>query len=114
MHTIQDGYKLTPLSAWGKPYTPPKDVPVDPNVDMKTPPVQSVAAMGAATFFNRLAMLMKNNPPAAADAPMVAKLASIGIAPGQPFDLNKNGGDAAKALISDGVDGCEEESAGAW
>ncbi len=34
---------------------------------------------------------------------MVAKMASIGVVPGQPFDLNKNGSDAAKA-ISDGVD----------
>lgn len=70
---------------------------------MKTPPVELVASMDAATFFNRLAMLMKDNPPAAVDGPMVAKLASIGVAPGQPFDLNKKGGDAAKA-ISDGVD----------
>ena len=103
VHAIQDGYKLTPLSAWGKPYTPSKDVPVDPKVDMKTPPVELVAAMDAATFFNRLAMLMKDNPPTAADAPMVAKLASIGVVPGQPFDVNKNGSDAAKA-ISDAVD----------
>ena len=103
VHAIQDGYKLTPLSAWGKPYGPPKDVPVDPKVDMKTPPVELVASMDAATFFNRLAMLLKDNPPATADAPVVAKMASIGVAPGQPFDLNKNGGDAAKA-ISDGVD----------
>ena len=103
VHAIQDGYKLTPLSAWGKPYTPPKDVPVDPKVDMKTPPVELVAGMDAATFFGRLAMLMKDNPPAAADAPMVAKMASIGVVPGQPFDLNKNGSDTAKA-ISDGVD----------
>jgi len=103
VHAIQDGFKLTPLSAWGKPYTPPKVVPVDAKVDMKTPPVELVAAMDAATFFNRLSMLMKDNPPAGADAPMVAKMASIGIVPGQPFDLNKNGSDAAKA-ISDGVE----------
>jgi hypothetical protein len=103
VHAIQDGYKLTPVSVWGKPYTPPKDVPVDPKANMKTPPVELVGAMDAATFFNRLAMLMKNNPPATADGTMVAKMASIGIAPGQPFDLNKNGSDAAKA-ISDGVE----------
>jgi hypothetical protein len=103
VHAIQDGYKLTPLSAWGKPYTPPKDVPTDPKVDMKTSPVELVAAMDASTFFNRLAKLMKDNPPAAADGPIVSRMASIGIVPGQPFDPNKNGADVAKA-ISDGVD----------
>src|SRR5262249_50814749 len=95
-------YKLTPLSAFGKPYVPPKEVPTNANVNMKDSPVEQVAAMDASTFFNRLAMLMKDNPPAAADAPMIAKLASIGVAPGQAFDVNKNGGDAAKA-IADGV-----------
>src|SRR5262245_26933018 len=41
---------------------------------------------------------MKDNPPAAADAPMVAKLAHLGIVPGQAFDINKLGPDAAIAL----------------
>jgi len=102
VHAIQDGYKLTPLSAWGKPYTPPKDVAVDQKIDVKAAPVEMVAAMDATTVFNRLAKLMKDNPPAAVDASMVAKMASIGIAPGQPFDLNKNGSDASKA-ISEGA-----------
>jgi len=82
VHAIQDKYKLTPLNAWGKPYTPPANVPIDPKIDMKAAPVDTVAAMDASTFFNRLAVLMKDNPPAAADAPMVARLASIGIVPG--------------------------------
>jgi len=47
-------------------------------------------------------MLMKDNPPAAADTPIIAKLASIGIVPGQPFDQNIHGLDAAHA-ITDGV-----------
>jgi hypothetical protein len=102
VNAIQAQYKLTPLSAFGRPYTPPKEVPTDPNVDVKTSPVEQVAAMDASTFFNRLAKLMKDNPPAAADAPMIAKLASIGVTPGQAFDVNKNGSDAAKA-IADGV-----------
>jgi hypothetical protein len=103
VNAIQNHYKLTPLSDWGKPYTPPSNLPVDPKVDMKTPPVGVAAALDASAFFNKLAMLMKDNPPAAADAPMVAKLASIGVVPGQPFDINKQGSDIAKA-ISDGVD----------
>ncbi len=101
VHAIQDGYKLTPLSAWGKPYTPPANLPTDPKIDMKAAPVDTVAAMDAATFFNRLAMLMKDNPPSAADAPMVARLASIGIVPGQPFNLDRNGNGTG---IPDGVD----------
>ena len=68
---IASQYKLTPLSAWGKPYTPPANAPVDTNIA----PVDTVAAMDAPTFFNHLAMLMKDNLPAPADAPMVAKLA---------------------------------------
>jgi hypothetical protein len=104
VNALQAQYKLTPLSAWSKPYTPPADVPTDANVDMKTPPVEAVAATDAPAFFSRLAMLMKDNPPSPADGPMVAKLASIGVVPGQPFDINKNGADTAKA-ISDGVEG---------
>src|SRR5262249_25032235 len=35
------------------------------------------------------ASLMKENPPAADDAPMVKQMASIGVVPGQPFDTAK-------------------------
>ncbi len=86
VNTIQRQYSLTPLSAYGKPYRPTGMSPGDPNVDVKTPPVTQVAQMDAGTFFNRLALLMKDNPPAAADAPMVKKVASLGIVPGRPFD----------------------------
>jgi hypothetical protein len=86
VRAIQDQYKLTPLSAWGKPYSPPADAPVAAGVDAKTPPVERVAAMDAATFFGRLNALMKDNPPAAADAPALARFAKIGVAPGKPFD----------------------------
>jgi hypothetical protein len=41
-------------------------------------------AMSTEAFFTRLAALMVDNPPAAADAPMLAALASIGVVPGQP------------------------------
>ncbi|NEX94085.1 DUF1254 domain-containing protein [Caulobacter sp. 17J65-9] len=88
VHALQDQYKLTPLSAWGKPYKRPKGV-VDPNVDMKTPVRTQVETMSAPNFFKRLAELLRANPPAAADAPMVAQLARVGIVPGQDFDASK-------------------------
>jgi len=86
VNAIQRQYTLTPLSSFGKPYTPPGSGPADPSVDVKTPPVTQVAKMDAAAFFARLALLMKDNPPAPADAPMVKKLAGLGIVPGKPFD----------------------------
>jgi hypothetical protein len=97
VHALQDQYEVVPLSAYGKPYTPPAGK-VDPKVDMKTPVREQVHLMDAQTYFNTLAGLMKNNPPAAADAPMVEKLAKLGIVAGKPFDIKKLDGAAARAL----------------
>jgi hypothetical protein len=88
VHAIQDQYKLVPLSSYGKPYTPPAGM-VDPSIDMKTPVRDQVNNMDLNAYFNRLASLMKDNPPTAEDAPMVARMAKIGLVPGQPFDSSK-------------------------
>jgi hypothetical protein len=45
--------------------------------------------MDANTFFLRLNTLMKDNPPAVADSTALGPFATIGIAPGRPFDINK-------------------------
>ena len=97
VHAIQEQYRLTPLSAFGKPYTPPAGV-IDPQIDMKTPPVDQVNRMSAETFFNRLATLMASNPPAAADAPMLATLARIGVVPGRTFNMSTLNPAVAKGL----------------
>jgi hypothetical protein len=97
VHAIQDGFKLVPLSAYGKPYTPPAGT-VDPNVDMKTAPVDQLKAMSSTAFFSRLASLLKDNPPPASEAPILAKLAAIGIVPGEPFDPSKLDPAVAKGL----------------
>ncbi|HZY85181.1 MAG TPA: DUF1254 domain-containing protein, partial [Gemmataceae bacterium] len=86
VHALQDKYKLVPLSAYGKPYTPPTGT-VDQKIDMKTPVREQVNRMDAGAYFKLLAALMKDNPPAAADAPMVATLAKLGIEPGKDFDV---------------------------
>lgn len=97
VHAIQAQYSLVPLSAYGNPYTPPAGT-VDPTIDMKTPVRDQVHALDVAAYFQLLATLLKNNPPAAADAPMVAKLARLGIVPGQAFDVNRLGPEAVTAL----------------
>ena len=98
VNAIEAEYKLTPLSAWGKPYTPPTDVPVDSKVDVKTTPPDQVARMDAGAFFNRLAMAMKDNPPYGEDGPALEKLKKIGVEPGKPFDITKVDPVIAKAL----------------
>jgi hypothetical protein len=45
--------------------------------------------MDAGTFFNRLAVAMKDAPPYAADGPAVDRLKKVGIEPGKPFDITK-------------------------
>jgi hypothetical protein len=97
VNAIQKQYRLTPLSAFGKPYTPPAGV-LDPQIDMKTPPVDQVNRMSTEMFFNRLATLMASNPPAAADAPMLAKLARIGVVPGRAFNMSTLNPAVAKGL----------------
>ncbi|HXT05307.1 MAG TPA: DUF1254 domain-containing protein [Roseiarcus sp.] len=88
VHTIQDECKLYPLSAFGKDWTPPPGV-VDPSIDMKTAVREQVNKMDAVEYFTLLAELMKSNPPAAADANFIAKMARIGLIPGQDFDKSK-------------------------
>ena len=86
VHKLQAQLSLTPLSHWGKSYEPQAGS-VNPDVDMKTPLPDEVAAMDAQAFFSRLATLMHENGHPAADAPMVAELATLGIVPGKPFDM---------------------------
>lgn len=90
VHALQDKFSLVPLSSYGKPYTPlPGEV--DNALDMKTAVRDQVDALGVNEYFTYLARLMKTNPPNVDDAPMVAKMASIGLVPGQDFDASKLG-----------------------
>lgn len=98
VNAIQNGYALTPLSSWGKPYAPKTGVAAPGATDTTTPAVTQVKNMDAGTFFNRLAMLMKDNPAAPADASMVTKLQKLGIEPGREFDINKVDSAIARGL----------------
>jgi hypothetical protein len=88
VHTLQDQCQAVPLSAYGKPYTPPAGT-VDPSIDMKTAVRDQVNRMDAVAYFTLLADLMKRNPPAVADAPEFAKFAKIGLVAGKDFDPSK-------------------------
>jgi hypothetical protein len=99
VHKIQAGYKVTPLSQWGK--TPlPVTVKVDPSINMKTPPKIQVDTMPAGRYFTYAAELLKVNPPHITDQPMIAQLKKIGIEPGKSFDFDKAGPAIQNALVS--------------
>jgi hypothetical protein len=97
VHALQDQCKLVPLSSYGKPYTPPAGT-VDPSIDMKTAVRDQVNRMDAVSYFTLLTQLMKANPPAAADAPELAKFAKIGLVAGKDFDASKLDADFVKRI----------------
>jgi hypothetical protein len=97
VHAIQDQYSVVPLSAYGKPYSPPPGK-VDPAIDMKTPVRTQVHMLDAGKYFQLFAALLKDNPPQKDDAPMLATLAKLGIIPGQAWDIAKLDPAVAKAL----------------
>jgi hypothetical protein len=88
VHKIQDGYKITPLSQWGKEPIAP-EVKIDSSIDMKTPPKVTVDTMKAAPFFAYAAELLKLHPPHITDQPIIARLKRIGFEVGKSFDLDK-------------------------
>jgi hypothetical protein len=90
-NALQAQYKITPLSAWGNPFTPVAP-PVDPNpgVSMTDKPQAVILAMGTEGYFNWLSKRMCDVAPAyAADAPALARFAKIGFEPCKPFELAK-------------------------
>jgi hypothetical protein len=91
VNALQAKLKLTPLSAWGKPYTPKAPaVDANPGFSMTAKPQEVILGMDTSAYFNKLASLMcKMAPPAAEDAPILARMATIGIEPCKEFDLSK-------------------------
>ena len=97
VHKLQEQYSLKPLSFFGKTYSPPRGI-VDANIDMHTSVRDQVNKLSAQEFFNKLSLLMAENPPAAEDAPIVARMAKIGIVAGKKFDLYAQESKIARAL----------------
>ena len=99
---LQKDFKLVPLSSYGKPYNPPAGT-----LDPKAPSVKEIvrdviSAMDTQTYFSKLAKSMDVNPPSPEDGPIVAKMAKIGLVPGQPFDLSQLAPNVQKALADVG------------
>jgi hypothetical protein len=102
VHKIQAGYKIAPLSQWGKEPVAP-EVKIDPSIDMKTPPKVTVDTMKAGPFFAYAAELLKLHPPHITDQPIIARLKRIGFEAGKSFDLDK-----ADPAVKKGLEGVPE------
>jgi len=86
VHKVQDGYKITLLSQWGRE-PQPITANVDTSVDMETPPVQQVKKMTPNAYFAYAAELLKVNRPQATDQPQLARMKRIlGFEVDQSFD----------------------------
>lgn len=82
---IQEGYEAVPLSQFGKEYVAPKGVLLKEEVV----PVKNSRELTVSDFFTRVAELMVNNPAKLQDAETVENMKSIGIVPGEKFDISK-------------------------
>jgi hypothetical protein len=88
VRAIQAGFKISPLSQWGRA-TRPVVGAVDPGIDMKTPPKIAVDTMPAGKFFAYAAEILKLQPPHITDQPILAQMQRIGIERGKSFDIEK-------------------------
>ena len=101
VNALQAQYKLAPLSGYGKKsytYVAPA---VDPNpgFSMTDKPQAVIDAMDTSAYFNMMARLMGDAaPPAPEDAPIIARIAKIGLVPGATFDITKLSPEAQAAL----------------
>ena len=90
VNALQAQYKVVPLSAYGKSFDYKAPPVVNPGFSMTDKPQSVILNMSTSDYFNMLAKLMGSSaPPAAEDAPILARMAKIGLVPGQPFDISK-------------------------
>lgn len=88
VHELQDGFKITPLSQWGKAPALP-ETKIDPSVDMVNPPLEQVNKMSAATFFALASELFKIHQEHSSDWSIVSRLRRLGFERGKSFDISK-------------------------
>lgn len=100
VNALQAQYDIRPLSAVGKAdYVFQAPPVVDAGYSMTDKPQDVILGFGTEGYFDRMAKLMCHDaPPAAADAPILAEIAKLGVVPCQDFDLAALGPEVAQAL----------------
>lgn len=99
VHALQDQYRVVPLSRWGKDFTFVAPPVVDDGIEHREAPQKVILGLGLEGYFNWMTRLIPAAAvPAPEDAPILARMAEIGIVPGQKFELAKLDPDLQAAL----------------
>jgi hypothetical protein len=88
VHRLQDRLKLKKFNADNNASSSENPRAWQPSTLPSVPPVLQLRNMPTTQFFERLMQLMVANPPHADDAPMLHRLATLQLVPGQPANLN--------------------------
>src|SRR5262245_45551313 len=81
VNTFQRGWSITP--------TAPREHVVDTTLDTTTEPLRLLNAMSAIEFFTYAAECLKVNKPHTTDFSVLARIADIGLVPGEDFDAGR-------------------------
>jgi len=108
VNSLQKQYTLTPLSEWRRVVASFGSNKVDPFIDTTTAPAKQVADLDGVEFFRRMSELMKTNPPADADAQVVADMKKIGLLPGETLRTGPLDDEMKADLIIGAKDGFRE------
>jgi len=87
VHALQDAMRLAPLSTWPA-FEPPPFVK-DERVDMSTPPMLQVEALGARDFFLLASELLTRHASHPTDWGIIKRMERTGFVVGRPFDLEQ-------------------------
>ena len=101
VHKFQAGLIATPLSQWGKSYRTPAGT-INPDWDMKTPPINLLENLSPAEYFSLFTELTKLNPPHANDYPILHQMRRMGIEPGKPFEFDQASREVQRAFTEAG------------
>jgi hypothetical protein len=103
VHAVQDGYTVTPLQE--------TEHTIDPTQVTTTEPLRLVNGMSAVDFFAYACDALLVNPPHTTDFSILARIANLGIVPGQHFDPTRLNADA-RGEIEAGATAAREAIAG--
>jgi len=93
---FQDGITVDLLSNFGQEYDAVIGIVSEDN--KKIVPVEDTRSLTIEEYFNKLAQLMADNPPAEADSSLVKEMKSIGIIAGQKFSIENFSPELLKKL----------------